>query len=131
MKQLTFIEREDSAPKKYTTAAGSPLYVPKERRPHILELRDNGRAVALLREIDASNVTPEEKLFLAAAAQRYTVFNYELIADYYAHATPEMQRLMEASALVIVDVEQAIERGYVRLCESIRRLHMEEVARDA
>jgi len=131
MKQLTFIEREDSAPKKYTTAAGSPLYVPKERRPHILELRDNGRAVALLREIDASNVTPEEKLFLAAAAQRHTVFNYELIADYYAHATPEMQRLMEASALVIVDVEQAIERGYVRLCESIRRLHMEEVARDA
>jgi len=39
--------------------------------------------------------------------------------------------LMEESALVIVDIEDAIERGYVRLCESIRRLHMEEVARDA
>lgn len=131
MKQTSFLERDDSGPKKYTTAAGSPLYVPKDRRPHILELRDNSRTVSLMRDIDASNVTTEEKLFLAAAAQRHAVFNYELIADYYAHATPEMQRLMEASALVIVDIDQAIERGYVKLCETIRALHMEEVARDA
>ena len=131
MKQLTFLEREETGAKKYTAAAGSPLYIPKDRRPHILELRDNSKAQQLLRSIDAAHVTPEEKLFLAYAAQRHTVFNYELIADYYAHATPEMQRLMEESALVIVDIEDAIERGYVRLCESIRRLHMEEVARDA
>lgn len=131
MKQTTFLERDDDGPKKYTTAAGSPLYVPKDRRPHILELRDNSRAVTLLREIDAADVTPEEKIFLASAAQRHTVFDYELIADYYAHATPEMQRLMEASALVIVDIDEAIERGYVRLCKTIRALHMEEVARDA
>jgi hypothetical protein len=131
MKQITFLEPEETGAKKYTAAAGSPLYVPKDRRPHILELRDNSKAQTLLRSIDAAAVTPEEKLFLSAAAQRHTVFNYELIADYYAHATPEMQRLMEESALVIVDIEDAIERGYVRLCESIRRLHMEEVARDA
>ena len=131
MKQTTFIEAEDTGAKKYTTAAGSPLYVPKERSPHVLELRDNSKAQSLLRAIDASSVTLEEKSFLAAAAQRHTVFNYELIADYYAHASPEMQRLMEDSALVIVDIEDAIEHGYVRLCESIRRLHLEEVARDA
>ncbi len=131
MKQVTFLEPEETGATKYTTAAGSPLYVPKDRRPHILELRDNSKAQVLLRSIDAADVTPEEKLFLAAAAQRHTVFNYELIADYYAHATPNMQRLMEESALVIVDIEDAIERGYVRLCESIRRLHLEEVARDA
>lgn len=131
MKQLSFLAREESELKKYTTAAGSPLYVPKDRKPHILELRNNSRAQSLLREIDKSQVTQEEKLFLAAAAQRHTVFNYELIADYYAHATPEMQRLMEASALVIIDIDQAIERGYVQLCETIRALHMEEVARDA
>ena len=130
MKQLTFLEQQTGST-KYTASAGSPLYVPKDRKPHILELRDNSRAQSLLRAIDKSNVTPEEKLFLAAAAQRHTVFNYELIADYYAHAMPEMQALMEASALVIVDIDQAIERGYVRLCETVRRLHMEEVSEDA
>lgn len=129
MKQLSFIGHDESAgAKKYTTAAGSPIYTPKDRRPHIAELRDNSRTAQLLRDIDASTVSPEEKLFLLSAAQRHTVFNYELIADYYAHASPEMRELMEDSALVIIDVERAIELGYVRLCESIRRLHMEQLA---
>jgi len=127
---MTFLRREDKQ-EKYTTATGSPIYAPKDRNPHILELKDNSRQQVLLNEINASRVTQEEKLFLAAAAQRHTVFNYELIADYYAHATPEMQRLMEASALVIIDIDQAIERGYVRLCRAVRDLHMEEVAKDA
>jgi hypothetical protein len=128
MKQLTFLEQDDRAPKKYTTVAGSPLYVPKERRPHITDLRDTNKLTQLLRSIDASQVSPEEKIFLASAAQRHVVFNYELIADYYAHASSEMQRLMEESALVIIDIDQAIERGYVRLCGEIKRLHMEEVS---
>jgi hypothetical protein len=126
MKQITFLERDDNSQGKYTTAAGSPLYVPKDRRPNILSLRDTSRMRILMTRIEESTVTPDEKLFLIDAAQRHTVFNYELIADYYSHATPEMQRLMEASALVIIDIDQAIERGYVRLCETIRALHMEE-----
>lgn len=131
MKQLAFFAQRDEGPKKYAPSEGSPVYVPKDRRPHVLELSDNSRTVNLEREIEASSVPPEVKRFLMAAAQRHTVFNYELIADFYAHAAPEVQRLVEASALVIVDFDQAIERGYVRLCETIRALHMEEVARDA
>ena len=42
-------------------------------------------------------------------------FNYRNIAEYYAHATPEMQRLMEESALVIIDVDDAIANGYATL----------------
>ena len=126
MKQITFLQTEENTVQKYSASAGSPLYVPKERKPHIMQLRNNVRVQSLLRDIDASTVTPEEKLFLAGAAQRHAVFNYELIADYYAHATPEMQRLMEASALVIVDIDQAIERGYIKLCKTIRDLHMQE-----
>ena len=129
MKQTTFLERDDDGPKKYTTAAGSPIYVPKDRRPHILTLRDNSKVRQLLLAIGESSVSIEEKEFLVAAAQRHTVFHYELIADYYAHATPEMQRLMEESALVIVDIDDAIERGYVRLCDSIRRMYLEHVSR--
>ena len=49
------------------------------------------------------------------AAGRHTVFNYGLIAEYYAHASPEMQELMEKSALVIIDVDNAIANGYATL----------------
>jgi len=132
MKQMTFIEEPDSQSKKYSVTAGSPLYIPKDRKPHILELRDTTKTHALMRAIDAaSGLTPEEKIFLAAAAHRHTVFNYELIADYYAHATSEMRGHMEKSALVIVDVNFAIENGYVRLCDTIKRLHMQEISQDA
>ena len=127
MKQTTFIEHE-AKETRYTTATGSPIYVPKDRRPHVLELRHNPRAAMLLQAIERSGVTPDEKQFLADAVHRHMIFNYELIADYYAHATPEMQRLMEASALVIIDVDQAIELGYVRLCSTLRNLYLEEVA---
>ena len=52
---------------------------------------------------------------MLSAARRHTIFNYAKIADYYASATPEMQRLMEESALVIIDFDNAIANGYVKL----------------
>jgi len=77
-------------------------------------------------EIDKSNVSIEEKMFLIEAARRHTVFNYEKIADYYANASKEMQELMERSALIIIDFEKAIEYGYVKMCEEIRKQYLEE-----
>lgn len=65
-------------------------------------------------------------MFLIDAARRHNVFNYERIADYYAHATPEMQQLMERSALVIIDFEKAIEYGYVKLCNEIKTQYLED-----
>jgi hypothetical protein len=37
-----------------------------------------------------------------------------------------MQLLMESSALVIIDFEKAIELGYVKLCEDIKRQYLED-----
>ena len=68
---------------------------------------------------------PEEKAFLIEAARRHSVFNYEKIADYYAHASVHVQHLMERSALVIIDFEKAIQLGYVRLCEKIQEEYLE------
>ena len=45
---------------------------------------------------------------------------YRAIAEYYAQATPEMQRLMEHSELVIIDVDDAIALGYAKLNGTIR-----------
>ena len=73
-------------------------------------------------EINNSGVTDQEKKFLIEAAKRHTVFNYRLIAEYYATASKEMQGLMERSALVIIDVNNAIANGYMELSERIKKI---------
>ena len=47
-----------------------------------------------MKKIEASNLQYDEKMFLMDAARRHNVFNYEKIADYYSHASKEMQELM-------------------------------------
>ena len=54
------------------------------------------------------------------------MFNYRNIAEYYAHATPEMQRLMEKNALVIIDVDDAIANGYAKLSDDIMAMMEDE-----
>jgi len=120
------IEESNQSESKYSTKIEAPIYEPKNAKPHILELVDKEKTRRLLREIDSSNLPIDEKNFLMDAARRHNVFNYEKVADYYAHATPEMQNLMERSALVIIDFEKAIQLGYVKLCDEIRTQYLEE-----
>lgn len=129
MKQINLFGQEfapNEDEQKYSSKIQSPIYEPKNKIPHILELYDKEKTHRLMREIDDSNLPIEEKVFLVEAARRHTVFNYEKIADYYAHASPEMQHLMERSALVIIDFNKAIEYGYVKLCDDIRTQFMTE-----
>lgn len=129
MKQFNLFGAE-FAPKqeeqKYSSKIEAPIYEPKNAKPHILELVNKEKTHRLIREIENSNLPYDEKNFLLDAAMRHNVFNYEKIADYYAHATPEMQNLMERSALVIIDFEKAIQLGYVKLCDEIRKQYLEE-----
>lgn len=111
---------------KYSTKVEAPIYEPKNQQPHILELFDKRKTQRLIREIEASSLEIQEKSFLIEAARRHTIFNYEKIADYYAHATKEMQNLMENSALVIIDFEKAIQLGYIKLCDEIKNQYLEE-----
>jgi hypothetical protein len=128
MKQYNLFDNtiKDTTEKKYSAKIESPIYEPKNLKPHILELVNKEKTNRLIREIDNSNLSIEEKTFLMDAARRHNVFNYEKIADYYAHASPEMQNLMERSALVIIDFEKAIQLGYVKLCDEIRKQYLEE-----
>ena len=105
MSQLFKIDkRAEPIDKKYTGKIKIPQYEPKKIRPQLYELCDRGKYIELLRDINTSNVSESEKEFLRHAAARHLVFNYSKIADYYAHTSPEMQRLMEKSALVIIDL---------------------------
>jgi hypothetical protein len=123
---LLFADCAVESDKKYSKKIEAPVYEPKHEKPHLITLCDSTKVHRLIREIDASGLPEDEKAFLRAAAWRHAVFHYERIADYYAHASPEMQRLMEESALVIIDFDAAIERGFVKLCDDIREQYLEE-----
>ena len=110
----------------YSQKITRPQYIPKmNHAPDVFTLIDKTKTAQLIQEIDESNVSTEEKKFLKFAAMRHLTFNYSLIAEYYCHANPEMQRLMEKSALVILDMNDAIALGYVQLSENIKKI-MEE-----
>ena len=47
------------------------------------------------------------------------MFDYGKIAEYYAHASKDVQELMERSALVIIDFDNAIANGYAQLKSDI------------
>jgi ParB-like chromosome segregation protein Spo0J len=103
----------------YTKKIQSPVYEIKGEKPTIQQLFDIQKTSELIKQIENSSITPEEKTFLKFAAYRHIVFSYENIAEYYAHSSPETQELMEKSALVIIDFKKAIENGFVVLSEEI------------
>lgn len=129
LKQINIFGQEfapNADEQKYSSKIEAPIYEPKNQKPHLLELVDKSKTHRLIREIDSSSLSYEEKNFLIDAARRHNVFNYEKIADYYAHSSKEMQHLMEKSALIIIDFDKAIEYGYVKLCDEIKKQYLED-----
>ena len=111
----------------YTTKINIPQYEIKGLQPNILNLVNQTKYYELKRNIDKSNVSDEEKKFLYMAATRHLQFNYSLIAEYYAHANKEMQELMEQSALVIIDFEDAIKNGYTELLDRFKKIEEKDI----
>ena len=122
MKSLFNLNKEEIVDSKYNRKVNIPQYLPKNEKPNIRELCNHTKYAQLIKAINESSVTEEEKQFLRYAAGRHIVFNYAKIADYYAHSNKEMQELMEQSALVIIDIDDAIANGYVRLTKNIEKI---------
>ena len=122
MNTLFSVSKNDEIDKKYSTKVEIPQYLPSKICPKIWELCDKTKYNELVRNIAVSDVPDDVKEFLMFAATRHIVFNYAKIADYYAHSDVDVQRLMEQSALVIIDVDDAIANGYMRLSKNIKKL---------
>jgi hypothetical protein len=103
----------------YTKKIESPIYEPKGTKPEIADLYDLKKANEMIEKISASDFPKDVKSFLTLAAYRHVVFNYENIAEFYAHSPAKIQDFMESSALVIIDFNKAIENGFVVLTEKI------------
>lgn len=114
-------EEDTETDDTYTSKAERPQYEPTGEKPPIEALVNVDKVAELLSEIEkAEGITDDERAFLIQAAQRHLQFSYQDIAEYYAAASPSMQQLMESSALVIIDYDDAIKNGYARLSASIR-----------
>ena len=84
----------------------------------------------LLDEIDKSTVSDAQKEMLRICAYRHARINFENMAEYYAHQDKEMQELMENNALVIIDFDKAIERGFVDMTKKLLKLIPEHKPND-
>ena len=121
-------DNSDDKQSIYTTNIEAPHYQPTGERPEIAELYNKEKYEELLSQISKSNLSEEEKTFLQYAACRHVVFRYDKIAEYYAHASKELQELMENSALVIIDFNKAIENGFVKLTDDLKEQFANEEA---
>lgn len=113
---------------KYTLKVNIPQYEITGDCPELSDMLDSSKADELIEEINSTeNIPSDVKEFLIQAARRHNVFNYRNIAEYYAHAEPEVQKLFEKSALVIIDINDAIANGYVQLTSDIADIMEDEV----
>ena len=110
----------------YTRNIEPPIYEPSGEKPEVKSLVDRTKVDALQVEINRADIPRDIKEFLNHAAERHTVFDFAKIADYYAHATPDIRALMENSALVIIDLNKAIENGFVIMSNALLEIAGED-----
>lgn len=122
---------EGAGGNQYSRKITTPIYEPKGERPEIAALVDSRKTLTLIEEIEASDASDPEKAFLIQAAQRHLVFDYQAVAEFYCHASKEVQALMEKSALVIIDFDKAIENGYVELSKKMSDIYANSFGENA
>ena len=111
---------------EYTQKIKAPNYEITGEKPELADLVDTSKADLLKSKIKTEDMPDDVRVFMEHAANRHNVFNYEKVAEFYAHANKELQEVMEESALVIIDFGKAIENGYVKMSEEVAALYGEE-----
>lgn len=124
------IGSDDDISEKYTTAINVPQYNIVGERPEIHELYDAAKLEELHSAIASSDVPDDVKDFLRIAAYRHVVFNYRKVAEFYPHMDAKVQRLMEDSALVIIDYDDAMRNGYVKMTAALEAIRKQDADAD-
>jgi hypothetical protein len=123
---LVLLDSEAETGEGYIQIVDTPIYEPSGPQPEISALSDRSMTDELVREIRNAELPEDMERFLLDAAERHVVFDFQRIANYYAYASADIQTLMERSALVVIDYDQAIENGFVRLKEDIDAAFLED-----
>ena len=128
MSQFGFdAEAELDSGNPYTQKTDIPQYEIKGEDVEASDLYQNDKTKELLAEIESADIPEEVKSFLRVASYRHVIFNYQKIAEFYAKADKQTQELMEKSALVIIDIDDAIKNGYTLLSDDITELIQKEM----
>lgn len=127
MKNALFDFEDDRFVKdRYTRVIPKIQYEPKSKEvPSVYALYNLSKYMDLVKEVRDSDIDEQEKKFLMYAATRHIVFDYEAIAEYYCHASKKVQEFMEKSGLIIIDFEDAMENGFVKLTKNLEELYDE------
>jgi len=115
---------------KYSQAVKVPQYEIVGDEPQLSELVNRTKATELRNEILKANLPKNLEEFLLISVSRHLVFNYAKIAEFYPHQTPEVQKLMEQSALIIIDLNDAIANGFTRFQQTINELKDQDYGTD-
>jgi hypothetical protein len=114
----------------YNQSVKIPQYEIVGEKPGLLELVDNSKTLSLQKQVEKTNLPEDVKEFLKLAAYRHTVFDYRKIAEFYAYMPAEIQKLFEDSALVIIDLQDAIANGFTNFTNTIAELRREDSNED-
>lgn len=125
--ELAELVGDDDPLTEYTNTIQLPIYEPKRDKPPTMRMMMNREfADELIQEIEsAEGLTSDERALLTAAAERHVIFQFDELAEFYCHASPTVQALMERSAMIVVDVDSSIENGYIKMVETIAELSSE------
>lgn len=89
-----------------------PHYTPSEVCPDVSELADTSERDKLLSEIYSLDISDNHlRDLLQVRASFFVDFNFQKIADYYAHSSEEVQSVMKKLGLVIVIPKEAYDLG--------------------
>lgn len=98
-------------------------YTPKlEKAPAIKELIDTELYDELILKIENADIATDLKEFLKLTATRFINFNFDLIAEYYAHANKDTQEILESLRLVIIDMNSALKNGILKHSKQLSKL---------
>lgn len=124
--EIALLENPEAS-EEYTRKIETPVYQPKGEKPEVSMLFNRAKTSQLSTKIrNAENISDDIKEFLLFAAERHTVFDFNKIAEFYAHSDEATQDFFEDSALVIIDFEKAIEGGFIKLSKHLANLTQAE-----
>lgn len=96
-----------------------PYYTPAEKCPEASNLADLSEVGELVEEIYQADIKDADlRELLLCRASFFAEFDFQKIADYYAHTDKKVQELMRRLGLVIVMPKEAYEKGMCDFRES-------------
>lgn len=111
--------RADVSAKFQNVTQSSLIYTPSGTPPALGELADTAKRDELVAEIQGVPMPDDVRAFLELAATRHVRFSYSKVADFYAHAAPDVKRLFERSLLVFLDNGGLLEAGVQKLMDEV------------